>query len=504
MEARDCRTGASLVSAKEEAESKKAVGRALDRLASRIRRSLGESLASVQKYDTPLERATTSSFEALQAYSLGVRASLFGGSPDASTYFRRAIELDPTFASAYSHLANRYFTAGDFTRAEEYARKAYELRDRVTENERYYITSSYHFRVDGDLINQTELTKLWRSAYPRNPTAANHLAGVLGLLGRYDDAAEQYRQAISLGGANPSNITNLAVTFIVRNRLEEGKALVEQLLERYPEDPGNHRQLYRIALLQGDDGGARAQREWARGKAVEMAFFVELDRQRAAQYGQFDLSRKLRREAAALAGRRAPTGSGIAPTTQAFVGNVDIAHKEALAALGAAKGNRAAAFQAALALALTGDAARAESIAADLGSRFPVDTLLHARNIPMIRASIELVTRKNPQQAVDLLNPARPYDQGEVSSLYLRGLALLQAGSAADAAAEFQAVIDRGAVGRSVLYPLAHVGKARAAALGGDVAASRKAYQDFLTLWKDADPDIPILREAQAEYAKLK
>jgi eukaryotic-like serine/threonine-protein kinase len=502
VEVRDCRTGASLVSEKEEAESKEAVSTALDRLAVRIRRRLGESLTSVEKYDAPLERATTPSLEALQAYSLGVRESFSGNTSKAVTYLSRAIELDPTFASAYSRLANRYEVAGDSTRAEECARKAYALRDRATENERYYITSTYHLRVDGDLIKEVEVTELWKRAYPRNSVAANHLGGALAELGRLDEAAEQYRQVVSANRADPSAIANLAASLIALRRLAEAKALCEESLHEYPDSAGIHRALYLVALLQGDDGGARAQREWARGKPREPAF-IEVDRQRAVHYGQFGRSRKLRLEAAALTGRQPPTGSGIAPITQAWVGNLDTAHEGALAALEAAKGNRAAAAEAALALALTGDGARAEPVAADLGSRFPVDTLLQARSIPVIRAGIEL-TRKNPQKAIQLLNRATAYDRGELTSLYLRGLAWLQAGSAADAAAEFQKVIERGDAARSVLYPLSYLGRARALALGGDVAASRKGYEDFLTLWKDADADIPILKEAKAEYAKLR
>ena len=503
VEARDCRTGAALVSDKEEAESKEAVSKALDRLVLRLRGRLGESLASVQKHSVPLERATTSSLEGLKAYTLGSKVSLSGRHLESISHFKRAIELDPSFASAYQAVANRYDAIGDLTQAEKYSRKAYELRDRVSENERFYITSSYHINVDGDVIKQIEVAELWKSTYPRNWVANQHLAGGYARAGRLEDANEQYRLVMSAVGSGAIQGVNLAENLISLNNLEEANTLCARTLTNYPDLRTFHRYLYRIALLQSDDAGARAQREWARGKPEEGGF-IAVDRLRAAQYGQFGLSLKLRREAAALTGQQPPTGSGIAPTVQAFVGNLDIARKEALAGLEAAKGNRGAVLQAALALALTGDAARAEQIAADLGSRFPVDTRLHATTIPTVRASIEL-TRKNPQRAIDLLNPARPYDRRELTSLYLRGLALMQTGSAAEAAAEFQKVIDRRTVDESsVLYPLAHLGKARAAALTGDMAASRKFYEDFLALWKNADPDIPILKEAKAEYAKLK
>jgi len=511
VQAKECQSGASLFSDAEHAESKNAVPAALNRLASRLRRGLGESLASMQKHPAPVDFRTTSSLDAFEAYSRGVEVDLSGRSRESIAYYQRAIELDPSFASAYQRAANRYAFLGDSTLAEEYTRKAYELRDRVPENgnEWYYITSSYHLQVDGDLIKEIELAGLWKSAYPRSWPAAQHLAGAYGRVGRFEDAIEQYHQVMAAAGSGPIQGANLAEVYIALNRLDEAKALCQRTLEKSPELERFHGKLYRIALLQGDAAGARAERDRVRGKDPEVDF-IAVDRRRAAQYGQFALSLKLARDADALAGRQPTTGSGIEPTAQAFVGNLDIAQKEALAALEDAKGARVKVLKAALALALTGDAARAERLAADFGSRFPVDTLLQATAIPAVRASIEL-TRKNPQKAIDLLNPARRYDRGEFTCPYLRGMAFLQAGSAAEAAAEFQKVIDRRSERfelplqeTSILWPLSHLGKARALALGGDVAASRKAYEVFLTLWKDADPGIPILKEAKAEYAKLK
>jgi serine/threonine protein kinase/tetratricopeptide (TPR) repeat protein len=501
VEAHDCDTGAALASDKEEAARKEEVVRALDRLAPRLRHRLGEALASVQKHDVPIEgKASTSSLEAYNAFSLAVKKLSVNKPAEAVPLFKRAIELDPNFAYAHARLAAAYESLPNSLAAQdESIQKAYALRDRVTEFERYYITVLYYAYHDGNLLKAIEAAESWKAAYPRSWLAAYNLGSAYTKVGRQQDAYEQARAVAFAPGMGPGAVSGVIQAAINTNRLAEAKTLCARLAEKFPDYGLVHHWLYRIAHLENDEAAMRAQREWARGKPEEPQF-VNAERLRASEYGQFALSRKIASERAAAAGQKPPTGSGIGPSTQVFVGNLDVVRKEARAVLATNKDNWLAAF----ALSLAGETAPAEALASDLEARYPVDTIVQKQMVPVLRASAELA-RNHPQRAIELLAPARPYDGREYYSPYLRGLAYLRTASAAEAAAEFQRIIDRRGVDEfSVLWPLSHLGKARALALGGDVAASKKAYEVFLTLWKDADPDIPILREAKAEYAKLK
>jgi serine/threonine protein kinase/Tfp pilus assembly protein PilF len=503
VDATDCQSGATLISDKEEVGGKEQVIAGLDRLASRLRRRLGESRVSVQRFQAPLEQATTSSLEALKAYDLGWKEQIVGKQRQSIPYFMRAVELDPNFAEAYAHLANIHGNLHEPGPAAEYAQKAYALRDRVTEFERYHIISTYHSWVTGDLLKDIETTELWRRFYPRSMAAIVTFAWDSAHLGRFEDAAAASRQGLALNPNSYYPYNGLANYCIFLDRLEEAKSVCGEEAQKFPEAPNPHLDLYLIALLQGDTAGAQRQLEWAKGKADE-ATFLDYQRQQAVQSGQFNLNAKLARQTAVLAGRKAPTGSTIGAEIQAYVGNYDAARKDAVATLAGANENRSTIGTAALAFALARDATQAEKLAADLDSRFPDDTLLHARTIPNIRAAIEL-TRNNPQKAIDLLNAATPYERREIISPYLRGMAYLREGAAAEAAAEFQKIIDRRAISQfSILHPLAYLGLARAAALSGDTAKSREMYQKFFDLWKDADPDIPILKQAKTENEKLK
>jgi serine/threonine protein kinase/Flp pilus assembly protein TadD len=497
----EARTGVSLVSEKEEAESKEDVMKALDRLASRLRRRLGESLSSVQKSAAPLERPTTSSLEALRAYDLGWKEQMAGRNAKAITLFDRAVELDPDFAEAYVHLANVHGNIGNARLAAENARKAYALRDRVSEGERYHIVDAYYGLVTGETLKKIEALELWKSAYPRNSITHTNLGVAYGTVGRYEDAVEEAHRSIALNASSLSPRSNLANSYFALGRLEEAKATNEQIGQRFPDSTAHRSRLYFIALLQGDQAGAQKQLDWVKGKPLETTF-LGYQRQQAAQSGQFTLSRQRAQQAAVLAGRKLATSSPEHAVNLAFAGNLALARAEARAALREFPGNRSTIEAAAFALALAGDDAWAEKLASELASAYPTETLLNARGIAWIRAAVEYA-RGRSRQAIDHLGASRPYERAELMSHYLRGLAYLQMRSATEAGAEFQKVIDRPTIIQfSIVHPLARLGKARAAAMAGDLATSRKAYQEFLTWWKDADPDLPILIEARADYER--
>ena len=501
--ASNCRTGDSLVRDQIEAAGKEGVISALDKLASRLRRRLGESLSSVQRFVAPLEQATTSSLEALKVYNLGWKEQFSGRQRQSLPLFYRAVELDPNFAEAYVHLANVQGPLGELDPAAANARKAFALRDRVTERERFHITSTYYSWATREILKYIETLELWKSAYPRDSNARNNLGRGYNAIGHFEDAAEEERQAIVLNPDSINGYINLGHCYFYLNRLEEAKVTCAQLAQKFPDYQGHHALLYPIAVLQGDESGAQKELQWARGKPVETTF-LEYQRQQAAQSGQFRMSRELARRLAAFARPSPATGDvGQAPD-EAYANNYELARREAVSALNEAKGSRSTIEDAALALAMARDSVLAEKLIADLNARFPTDTLLHAVTIPSIRAAIELARHK-PDRAIELLEPARPYDRSDITVSYLCGLAHLRTKSTADAAGEFQKILDRRTIDPfSILHALAHLGKARAAAMAGDLGGSRKAYQDFFALWKDADPDIPILKEAEAEYEKLK
>ncbi len=503
VEALVCETGATLAREQGEAASKEEVIRTLDKLASRLRRRLGESLRSVQKFEAPLEQATTSSLEAWKAYELGWKEQFSGRQRQSIAYFNRAVELDSNFAEAYVHLANVHNNLGNSDHSVENAQKAFDLRDRVTESERYHVISTYYNVATREILKYINTLELWKSSYPNNAIAHNNLGSAYSGVGRYEDAAEQYRQSKDLDPRSITAYTNLASCYIRLNRLEEAKAEYGEISNKFPDYQEHHAMLYQIAILQGDEASAQNQLQWAKGKPQE-ATFLSYQMQQAIQSGQFTKAQSLALQSADSAGRNSVTSDALLAWVQALVGKNGIARTEALAALKRASGNRNTMINAARAFAIAGESVQAEKLASDLDSRRPTDTLLHAITIPEIQAAIEL-SRQNPEKAIQMLRAAAPYERTDPFVPYLRGLAFLQASSAGNAGADFQKVIERRTISPfSILYPLAHLGKARAAKLQGDIPTSRKAYQDFLALWKNADSDIPILLEANAEYAKLK
>jgi eukaryotic-like serine/threonine-protein kinase len=507
LEAVNAQTGDTLASQQVEAESKEQVLSTLGKAATKLREKLGESLASIQKYDAPIE-ATTSSLEALKAFSLGNEQNHKLKHAEAILLLKRAIELDPDFARAYDALALDYINLGQRQLAIEAVQKAFELRDRTSEYEKLRIASDYYDLVTGEEEKAIEALELLTRTYPRDYAAHNNLTGDYYDVGRYERGIEEAREAVRLNPTLPSGYNLLAISFRSLNRFDEAKQICEQALAQKLDVTGYHAELYTIAFVQGDAAAMQQQLDWARGKPDEYealfwqaetaAYLGQLRRARELNQRGVDeqLSRNLKENAAetisANAVRAAVTGN-------CQQGREGIAHASALP-------HTPVSFsRIGMVLALCSEISQAQSLADEYAKQYPKHTLVNAVWLPAIRAAIE-IRRNNPAQAIQFLQSATRYDRtGVYWAQYLRGQAYLAQHAGAEAAAEFQKILDRrGLAPTSVLYPLAHLGLARAAALKGDVAGSRKAYQDFFALWKDADTDIPILIEAKKEYEKVK
>jgi tetratricopeptide (TPR) repeat protein len=509
LEALNAATADSLAQEQGQAASKEQVLDALGKAASRLRARLGESLNSIQKFDKPLQEATTSSLEALKAFSLGDAQFDKGAQAEAIPLYKRAIELDPNFALAYARLGTIYSNLGEIADSVEYTKKAFERRERVSESEKFYITSHYYHFVTGELDKATEAYQLWAQTYPRASVPVVNLNVIYGATGQYDKALQEALAALRLDPTNAVAYGNVGSTYINLNRYEEAKAVHQQQIASGLDDISTHIDLYEIAFIQGDATAMKRHAEWAIGKPMEY-WMVFQQGQTAAFSGKLREARELYRRAVDLAQRNKFTEGAAAITameavTEGEFGNPGIARERATAALAMPGGVWAQANEA-FTLARSGDVGRAQVIADDIGKRFPTDTLINAITLPTIHAAIE-IHRGNPAKAIELLRVAAPYELGGAASfgvLYLRGHAYLRAGSGPEAAAEFQKILDhRGVDATSPLYPLAQLGLARAYALQSEKGRSRQAYQDFFALWKDADPDIPVLQQAKAEYSKL-
>jgi len=508
LEAVSAATGDSLAQEQGQAASKERVLDTLGKVASRLRARLGESLNSIQKFDKPLQEATTSSLEALRAFSLGDAQFDKGAQAEAIPLYRRAIELDPNFALAYARLGTVYTNMGEMTDGAEYTKKAFERRERGSEAEKFYITSHYYHFVTGELDKAAEAYQLWEQTYPRASVPIINLTVIYGAMGQYDKALQEALAALRLDPTNAVGYGNVGSTYINLNRYEEAKAVHQQQIAQGLEDFTAHFDLYQIAFVQGDAAAMKRHAEWATGKPIEH-WMVFQRGQTAAFSGKLREARELYRRAVELAQRNRFTEGAAAiaaweAVTEGEFGNPGRARDRTTAALAMAGGVWAQANEA-FALARSGDVARAQAIADDIGKRFPTDTLINAVTLPIIQAAIE-IHQGNPAKAIELLRAAAPYELGASAFFvpYLRGHGYLRAGAGLEAAAEFQKILDhRGVDSTSPLYPLAQLGLARAYALQNEKGRSRQAYQDFFALWKDADPDIPILQQAKAEYSKM-
>ncbi len=536
LKAVNCVTGETLAEEQERASGKEQVLSAMDKAAPKLRNKLGESLNMVQKFDAPLEQATTPSLEALQAYSLGRKILWMKGDSAAATpLFQRAIQLDPNFAMAYASLGVSYLNLGELSLAAENTRKAYELRERVSEVEKFYIESHYYQHVTGDLEKARQVYELWTQSYPRDDVPQNQLGMVYRYLGQNDKVLAAKLEAARLEPASASIRAVVVFSYLLLNRPEEARAVVKQAQPKELESPALRTRMYLLAFLQNDAAGMAQQVAWSTGKRGVESVLLAFEADTSAYAGRLGNARELSRRAVTLAkrsdeGETAATYEAAAALREALLGNSAEARQRAAAALGLSTG-RDVQYGAALALSLASDASRSQELADDLGRRFPEDTVAQVNFLPTLRAQLAL-SRSAPakssgtgsSKAIEVLQSAAPYELGTFGvtysfvcgyPIYLRGEAYLAGRQGNEAAAEFQKILDHpGVVLNEPIGALAHLSLARAYALAAQSmqgaeanrarAKARTAYNDFLTLWKDADPDVPILRAAKSEYAKLK
>ena len=514
LKAVNCRTGDLLAQEQVTADRKEQVLKALGRAAVSLRTKLGESLRTVEKYDISLEQATTPSLEALQAYSLGWKSVVRKGDPAAAGhFFQRAIHLDPNFAMAYASLGAGYGNLGETNLAAENLRKAYQLRDRVSARERFAIESDYDYFVTGNLEKSRQTNELWAQTYPRDWMPANDLAAIYADLGLYDKRLVEKREALRLAPASAFTYATIVSSYLWLNRVAEARTTAEEALARNLDSSLLHIFLYNLAFLQNDATGMAQQLAWSADQPGVEDSLLASEADTAAYFGRLVKARELSRQAAASAERAgeketAAAYEAIRALRESLFGNVAEAQQRAARALALSPG-RDVQYGAALALVFAGDAARAraEKLSDDLAMRFPEDTIVQFSYLPTIRAQLAL-SRNNEPKAIEALQTSVPYELGcsfvNLYPVYVRGDAYLAAHRGREAAAEFQKILDhRGIVLNGPIGALAHLGLGRAYALSGDTTKARTAYKDFLTLWKDADPDIPILKQAKTEYAKL-
>ncbi len=508
LEVVNAQTAEAMAREQTEAKSKEGVLRALGEATTSLREKLGESLASIQKFDAPIEQATTSSLEAFKGFSLGFEEQLKGRYFDAIPLYKRAAEIDRNFALAYARLASVYVNTGEYGLAGEAAQQAYDLRDRVSERERLYISMSYYSNVTGEVEKYIETLELWKRTYPRDVVPRNNLALQYNNIGQYEKGVEEASEAIRLNPNAAPPHTNLARGFVGLNRLDEAKEVIGRALAQKVESVFMHRILYSIAFAQGDEAGMRQQVEWTKGKPEEYTA-QNWQAETAAFSGQLRKARELSARAAEMAQGLdlkevvAQIVAGDAVNDAVFGECKQVKEKTAKAL--AVTESQPAKISAANALAGCGEFRQMAATTDDLVKRHPKDTLLHKVFLPLIQARAEMY-RGNAAQAIQLLEPTRPFEGTALFEIaYLRGQAYLALQKGAEAATEFQKIRDhRGSRLASPLYPLAQLQLARALVLQGNAARARQAYQDFLALWKDADADAPILIEAKKEYEKLK
>jgi serine/threonine protein kinase/tetratricopeptide (TPR) repeat protein len=514
LKAVNCSTGDILAQAQEQAAAKETVLKALDNAAVSLRSKLGESLSSVQKYATPVEEATTPSLEALKAYSLGRKIQAAKGDTPALPSYKRAAELDPNFAMAYRAMSVVYGNLNELGRAAENSRKAYDLRQKVSERERLSIEAIYYTYTTGELEKAAQAYELWQQIYPRDYLAYINLGDIYGILGNWEKALQEASAALRLEPNDENNYLNLSNDYANVNQLDQAETVYKQAEERKLEGEFLLTNRYQLAFLKGDAAQMAQLLSAAMGKpgAEELLLAYQADTE--AWYGKLKNARELTRQAMDSAQHNdakeaAAMYQAAAALREAESGNQDEARAEANAAVKLAP-NRDVQAMAAVALARAGDTAGAQKLAAELDKTFPLDTLVQRYWLPTIQAALAL-QRKDPSRAIEILRVASTIEIGLPTNLavslcpvYLRGEAYLMLHDGKAAAAEFQKFIDhRGVVVNFQWGALARLGLARAYAVQGDKVRAHAAYQEFLTLWKDADSDIPLLKEAKAEYAKL-
>jgi tetratricopeptide (TPR) repeat protein len=527
LKAINCQTGEPFAQQQATAPSKEKVLDALSDVSSKLRQQLGESLATVQKYDVPLAEATTSSLEALKAYTTGRKVRSEKGEAASLPYLQHAIELDPNFAMGYLAVGTSYGNMGESSRGNEYLTKAFQLRDHASEREKLSIAASYYQNVTGELDKAAPIHQELISSYPRFFPSYNSLGITYTSQGQFEKSIDEYRECLRLEpNSSPAYVT-LTNSLMALQRFDEARQTLQQAHERKLDSFGLHNAQYGLAFLSANSAAMSEELRWYTGKPIEnMGLSLESDTQ--AYTGHLAKARELTKQSADSAVRNDAKESGAVwlenrAIGEAAFGDLAAAKQTASDGLKLYPDSQGVQVEAALALALAGDTGRATSMAQDLNKRYPLDSQLQSLWLPAIRAQVAL-DGKNASQALKEFPAPSPMDFGGIGfianlsclyPIYIRGEANLAAGQGAAAAADFQKLIDHsGIVWNCWTGALAHLGVARANALqaktsqGADADAARvralAAYKDFLELWKDADPNIPILAAAKSEYEKSK
>jgi eukaryotic-like serine/threonine-protein kinase len=493
-----------------EAESKEKVLSSLGTAASNLRQKLGESLSSIKKYDVSIEQATTSSLEALKAFTMGNEERSKGNPRGSLAFYQRAIELDPNFAMAYARIGVYYGNQMQMELAQQYVQKAYDLRERVSERERLYITEKYYTYITGETDKTIETLQTWAKLYPNDFIPHNNLSLNYQLLGRYEDAVKEGREAVRLSPNAISGYENLVSSFVGLGRMDEAEQMAKELERINPDSLAAHYPKYVFAFLRRDQAAMDREIEWAKGKADE-ADMTDVAAATAAYFGKWKQAEQLERRAIEMfktQGRKENAALGMTglAVNSMFVGEREQAKSNARAALAMIRSERVLAT-AALVFAACDDQAQAQSLLDELRKQAPKSTAVVSIATPTVNAQLER-SRGNVDQAIQLLESVRSYDGGIVTGVannYMRGLLYLQQRRGNEAAAEFKTIVEHpNTEAFTPMHALAHLGLGRAAAVNGDASGARKSYQDFFALWKDADSDLPVIQQARKEYEQLK
>jgi eukaryotic-like serine/threonine-protein kinase len=517
LQALDCSTGDSIAREQVKAGSKDGVLSALDHAGKDLRQRLGESLQTVREFDTPLVDATTPSLDALKSYSLGLHKAEVNDAA-AIPFLKRAVELDPEFASAYAALASCYRNMGEQGMARDNFTKAFDLREHVSEREKLLITARYYNHVTGELQKAIETYQLWIQAYPRDAGARSNLGSLYGATGQFEKSIEETREALRLDPDGGANYSNLLLAQAAIDRLDDATETYQQAMARKVDDPILRVNWFGVAFVRSDVQEMDKQMAWSAGKPEGEDNFLAAKSDAEAYHGYVRKAREFSSKAVNSALRSGEKEAAAQwrmdeAVREAEFGNFSVARGD-IAIARALTDSHDTEILSALALARIGQAPEAETLAADLQKRYPLDTLVNDYWVPVIRASVEL-GRHHPEQAIELLQPAAPYELaspvtwsglgGPLYPAYLRGAAYILLRRGPEAAAEYQKMVDHaGFMLACPLGALARLGLARSYAVAGDSAKARIAYQNFFALWGHADPDIPILNEAKAEFANLR
>jgi serine/threonine protein kinase/tetratricopeptide (TPR) repeat protein len=503
LEALNCRTGDTIARQQAEAASKERVLQAVGTAAKEIRGPLGETVTSIEHFSAPIEQATTSSLEAMQAYAMGDEKRAREGDLPSLPFFKHAAELDPNFAMAFARVGAIYANLGELRLAEENGQKAYDLRDRTSEREKFYIVAHYLQSVTGDIPKEIENYELWVQTYPRDYPPRNNLAVTYSQTGEFQKALAQALEALRLAPTDVLPYLNVIASYTRLNQLEEAKAIYKQAVEKKLDPMGVHSLRFIIANLEGDAQEMDRQAAWAAGKTQESVILQQAS-QVAASRGQLKKARELSQQAFDSA-KKFNLQSGAAQVAavrglfENWIGDPGAARSWSAQALDLSSDQ---VVWPSASLAWAGDSARSEKVIDAEGKRHPNDTILQEDWIPQVQAAIE-IKRGNPAAAINALKTSALLEPSDISPTFYRGMAYLSMKSGKEAATEFKKVIDRKTINPlSPLHAISQLQLARSLTLSGD-AGARAAYQDLFAQWKDADPDLPLLKQAQAEYAKL-